>query len=59
MSNAWTWLGMKPESLSRSFASLRQQGVTVSRQRAAVNDVERLKVFVSDDEGDQHQNLAR
>ena len=31
----------------------------VSRQRAAVNDVERLKVFVSDDEGDQHQNLAR
>jgi len=43
-------LGMKPESLSRSFANLREQGVTVSRQSVAVNDVGRLKGFVSDDD---------
>lgn len=43
-------LGMKPESLSRSFANLRKQGVAVKRQSVEVEDVSQLKAFVSDDE---------
>lgn len=43
-------LGMKPESLSRSFANLRKHGVTVKRQSVQVLDLSDLKTFVSDDE---------
>ncbi len=50
-------LGMKPESLSRSFASLRQQGVTVSRHSVAVSDIGRLKDFVSDEESQHHGHV--
>jgi CRP-like cAMP-binding protein len=42
-------LGMKPESLSRSFANLRKQGVSVKRQSVDVEDITQLKDFVSDD----------
>lgn len=42
-------LGMKPESLSRSFANLRKQGVTVKRQSVDVRDLADLKAFVSDE----------
>ena len=42
-------LGMKPESLSRSFANLRKQGVGVKRQTVEVADITQLKDFVSDD----------
>ncbi|WP_421703332.1 Crp/Fnr family transcriptional regulator [Aliiroseovarius sp.] len=42
-------LGMKPESLSRSFANLRKQGVSVKRQSVDVEDIAQLKDFVSDD----------
>ncbi|WP_300512721.1 Crp/Fnr family transcriptional regulator [Aliiroseovarius sp.] len=42
-------LGMKPESLSRSFANLRKQGVSVKRQSVDVDDITQLKEFVSDD----------
>lgn len=38
-------LGMKPESLSRSFARLRNIGVRVERGVAAVSDIERLKDY--------------
>jgi len=43
-------LGMKPESLSRSFANLRKQGVTVKRHSVQVTDLTHLKEFVADDE---------
>lgn len=39
-------LGMKPESLSRAFAKLRQTGVVVSRNHIAIADVERLHAYV-------------
>jgi CRP-like cAMP-binding protein len=38
-------LGMKPESLSRSFARLRSIGVRVERGVAAVSDIGRLKDY--------------
>jgi CRP-like cAMP-binding protein len=38
-------LGMKPESLSRSFARLRSIGVRVERGAAAISDIERLKDY--------------
>ncbi|MDU8928516.1 Crp/Fnr family transcriptional regulator [Alisedimentitalea sp. MJ-SS2] len=43
-------LGMKPESLSRSFANLRKQGVSVKRHAVQVSDIGQLKSFVEDDE---------
>ncbi|MCP5075870.1 MAG: Crp/Fnr family transcriptional regulator [Rhodobacteraceae bacterium] len=51
-------LGMKPESLSRNFASLRSRGVTVSRQSVAVKDIAKLKLFVSGEENDQYRQVG-
>jgi hypothetical protein len=34
-------LGMKPESLSRAFARLKDQGVTISQNVAEIDDVGR------------------
>lgn len=45
-------LGMKPESLSRSFARLRNVGVEVKRNHADIADVERLREFVEADHTD-------
>ncbi len=42
-------LGMKPESLSRAFARLRDIGVKVSQNHAAVTDVARLHNYVEED----------
>jgi len=38
-------LGMKPESLSRSFARLREVGVRIHQTRVAIEDVSRLQAF--------------
>ncbi len=38
-------LGMKPESLSRSFAKLRGVGVRVDRAHAAIDDIARLRDY--------------
>lgn len=38
-------LGMKPESLSRAFAKLRQHGVTIRQNSAAISDVVRLHSY--------------
>jgi len=38
-------LGMKPESLSRAIARLREVGVTVKRNMATIHDVDRLRNF--------------
>lgn len=38
-------LGMQPESLSRAFARLRPEGVTVRQNRAIIDDVKRLRAF--------------
>ncbi len=43
-------LGMKPESLSRSFANLRKHGVKVKRQVVQIEDLTNLKQFVSDED---------
>lgn len=43
-------LGMKPESLSRAFAKLRNQGVTIRQNSAAISDVVRLHSFGMGDE---------
>lgn len=40
-------LGMKPESLSRSIASLRKQGVQVLRGNVTVKDLDLLKEFIT------------
>lgn len=42
-------LGMKPESLSRAFARLRDIGVVVSRNNVAISDIERLHDLSEDD----------
>lgn len=42
-------LGMKPESLSRSFARLKEVGVNVSQNHAAISEVERLRAYVEED----------
>ena len=38
-------LGMKPESLSRAFAKLKSVGVSISRNSATIEDVERLRDY--------------
>ncbi|KZL05185.1 Nitrogen fixation regulation protein FixK [Pseudovibrio axinellae] len=45
-------LGMKPESLSRSFARLRSVGVQVKRNSSTIEDIERLRVFAETDHAD-------
>lgn len=42
-------LGMKPESLSRAFARLRDQGVTIRQSNAAIEDVTSLRAFAEED----------
>ena len=42
-------LGMKPESLSRAFTKLREQGVRVQQTSAEIDNVESLKDFVERD----------
>jgi CRP-like cAMP-binding protein len=42
-------LGMKPESLSRTFARLRESGVRVSQNRATIADVARLRAVAEED----------
>ena len=42
-------LGMKPESLSRAFARLREQGVTVRQNMAEIEDVTVLRDYVEED----------
>ncbi len=42
-------LGMKPESLSRAFGRLREQGVSVSHNQAAIRDVEALRDYIEED----------
>jgi len=45
-------LGMKPESLSRAFAKLRDVGVRVRQNQAAIADVVALRRFAETDRGD-------
>jgi len=42
-------LGMKPESLSRSFARLKSAGVHIDRNHAAIDDIDRLRAFSETD----------
>ncbi len=45
-------LGMKPESLSRAFARLTANGVTVQQNRASIEDVDRLRAYTEEDSAD-------
>ncbi|GAB4387089.1 Crp/Fnr family transcriptional regulator [Albidovulum sp.] len=47
-------IGMKPESLSRAFARLREQGVRIRNDKAEIADIERLRAFVDDDAATGH-----
>ena len=42
-------LGMKPESLSRAFVKLRDHGVTIRQNNAAIDDVAILRAFADED----------
>lgn len=42
-------LGMKPESLSRAFFRLRDQGVTIRQNHADIEDVTTLRAFAEED----------
>ena len=42
-------LGMKPESLSRAFAKLKEQGVTIKQNAAEIKDIEALRNYVEED----------
>ena len=42
-------LGMKPESLSRAFAKLREQGVTVKQNVAIIEDLADLRDYADED----------
>ncbi len=44
-------LGMKPESLSRAFARLREKGVQVRQSVAEIEDVAVLRAYVEEDPG--------
>lgn len=45
-------LGLKPESLSRAFGRLRERGVTVEKNHAAIESIESLRDFVEADRGE-------
>lgn len=40
---------MKPESLSRAFAKLKDQGVTIHHYAADIADIARLRAYAEDD----------
>ena len=40
---------MKPESLSRAFSKLRATGVRISKNHAAIEDIERLRTYAVED----------
>jgi len=42
-------LGMKPETLSRALATLREEGLQISGERVRVPDVERLRRLANTD----------
>ncbi|WP_432448473.1 Crp/Fnr family transcriptional regulator [Aliiroseovarius marinus] len=42
-------LGMKPESLSRAFARLKSEGVSVKQNRAKIDDIAHLRVYAEED----------
>ncbi len=42
-------LGMKPESLSRAFARLKEQGVTIRQTIAQIDDIVALRTYVEED----------
>lgn len=42
-------LGMKPESLSRAFARLKDQGVNIRQNVARIEDIEALRDYVEED----------
>ena len=42
-------LGMKPESLSRAFARLKPAGVTIRKNHARIEDVDRLRCYAEED----------
>ncbi len=42
-------LGMKPESLSRAFAKLRAQGVSIQQNHAHIDDVVQLRSYAEED----------
>ncbi len=44
-------LGIKPESLSRAFARLREQGVTMHHHEAEIADLEVLRAYAEEDPG--------
>lgn len=44
-------LGMKPESLSRAFARLREHGVQVDASTARIKDIEALRLLAEEDPG--------
>jgi CRP/FNR family transcriptional regulator, transcriptional activator FtrB len=44
-------IGIRPETLSRAFAALRQHGVTISGTRVAVDDAALLAEFCRQDDG--------
>ena len=48
VSASFGW-GMKPESLSRAFARLRDSGVKVSRNNVAMSDIEGLHDYVEEE----------
>lgn len=43
-------LGMKPESLSRAFGTLRKQGISINKNHAEIGDVEKLRIFAQIEE---------
>ena len=42
-------LGMKPESLSRSFSKLKTVGVRINRNHAEIDNIDRLRQFSETD----------
>ncbi|MCK0170130.1 Crp/Fnr family transcriptional regulator [Aliiroseovarius sp. S1123] len=42
-------LGMKPESLSRAFARLKDEGVQVKQNRAKIDDIDHLRIYCEED----------
>jgi CRP-like cAMP-binding protein len=51
-------LGMKPESLSRAFARLRERGVMVSRNNIAIADIEQLHDYIEEEKAAGWQKIG-
>lgn len=53
------WLGMKPESLSRAFRRLKPYGVSIQKDHAIIESIERLSEYADEDPAESWSTQQR